>query len=159
MRLFTAVTFILLNLAPSTGKVVLKTGIEGVRFSLDGTFVSTTDAEGKLVMEGFPSGRFNYALEKSGFRPIQGTFDVSVDQASIIEVKMVARVSEPSESKEKPRPTPRASLTSPKAHSDPHQTADGSSLRPVPDNTNLANLANLARSCGCWGCRGSGASH
>ena len=137
MRLFIAVPFIFLSLAPSTGKVVLETGIEGVRFFLDGTFVSTTDADGKLVMEGFPSGRFNYALEKSGFRPIEGTFDVSVDQASIIEARMVSLVSAPSESKAKPQPTPRESLTSLKALSDTDQTADGDTLRPVPDHSDV----------------------
>lgn len=78
----------LLSLGMEQGKVVVRTGVPGAKFYLDGNFVDLTDANGNLKMEGFPSGSFRYSVRKEGYHAADGSFTIAEGEAKTIEVTL-----------------------------------------------------------------------
>ncbi|MBN1566557.1 MAG: hypothetical protein JXA73_01840 [Acidobacteria bacterium] len=68
--------FLLISVPQEGGTVVLNTGIPGVEFYLDGTFVAVTDENGTLTIENLPAGSFSYVVAKRGYAKYQNSFSI-----------------------------------------------------------------------------------
>jgi hypothetical protein len=130
--------FLLALISPAEqNKVVLQTEAPAADVYLDGNLVAKTNADGSLQMENLPSGTFRFMVEKEGYLPYDGSFQIEEGESKVIQVQL-SRIELP-QSAEIPSPVkkPQAQKKIPP----PESTTARQPPEPIPPEAVIATVA------------------